>query len=91
MGHSTGCSAALTTHTRLAVHLQECAANADQAFLTAVSLPVLAAVAAAAYVARPPPAELRESGEVFEDEATGVMFQAEPDEAEPERDKDVSG
>jgi hypothetical protein len=48
------------------------------------------AVAAAAYVARPPPQELKDSGQVFEDDTTGFMFAKEAGEADPERDKDVS-
>jgi hypothetical protein len=69
--------------------LQECQAEADRAFIWATALPVCLAIAAAAYVARPPPQELTESGQVFQDDSTGFMFEKSADELEPERDKDV--
>jgi hypothetical protein len=37
-------------------------------------VPLAAAAAAIAYMLRPPPQELKESGQVFEDEATGFLF-----------------
>lgn len=55
-----------------------------------LAIPMCLAVAAAAYVARPPPEELTDSGQVFEDPSTGFMFAKDEGEAEPERDKDVS-
>lgn len=69
---------------------QECQSQADQAFVLGLAIPMCLAVAAAAYVARPPPRELKDSGSVFEDDSTGFMFAKEEGEAEPERDKDVS-
>lgn len=54
-----------------------------------LAIPMCLAVAAAAYVARPPPQELQDSGKVFEDKSTGFMFAKEEGEADPERDKDV--
>jgi hypothetical protein len=68
----------------------ECQSEADQAFVLAMAIPMCLAVAAAAYVARPPPQELKDSGQVFEDDTTGFMFAKEAGEADPERDKDVS-
>jgi len=67
---------------------QECAAGADAAFLVALAVPLLAAAALAAYVLRPPPAHLVESGRVFEDPATGTLFEA-PEGVTPEVDKNV--
>lgn len=69
--------------------LQECQAEADRAFLLTLTVPLCLAVAAAAYVARPPPQELKDSGQVFEDDKTGFLFEVAEAEAEPERDKDV--
>jgi hypothetical protein len=54
--------------------MQECQANADRTFLLALAVPLAAAAAAVAYLLRPPPQELKESGQVFEDEATGFLF-----------------
>lgn len=71
-------------------NLQECQAEADKAFILALAVPMALAVAAAAYVARPPPQELVELGQVFEDDTTGFLFEKFDDEMEPERDKDVS-
>lgn len=59
--------------------LQECQANADRTFLIALAVPLAAAAAAAAYLLRPPPQELKESGQVFEDETTGFVFQVPED------------
>mgnify|MGYP001807206392 CR=1 FL=1 len=70
--------------------LQECQDHADRASLLAIAIPICLAVAAAAYVARPPPQELKDSGQVFEDDTTGFMFEKSEGELEPERDKDVS-
>jgi hypothetical protein len=67
----------------------ECAAGADAAFLTAVSLPLVAALAVGAWVLRPPPKELLDSGRLFEDPKTGTMFEA-PEGVSPEVDKNVS-
>ncbi|KIZ00235.1 hypothetical protein MNEG_7727 [Monoraphidium neglectum] len=64
----------------------ECAAGADAAFLTAVSLPLVAALAVGAWVLRPPPKELLDSGRLFEDPKTGTMFEA-PEGVSPEVDK----
>lgn len=70
---------------------QECQDQADRATLVAMAVPICLAVAAAAYVARPPPQELKDSGQVFEDDSTGFLFEVSEADAEPERDKDVSG
>ncbi len=67
----------------------DCAAHADAAFAAAVAVPLLAAAAIGAWVLRPPPPELIEKGRVFEDPATGTLFEA-PEGVEPELDKDVS-
>lgn len=94
------CNCLFTTHTashtQLTLHTttprtleQECQANADRSFLLAIAIPMVLAVAGAAYVARPPPQELRDSGQVFEEESTGFLFEV-PDDTEPELDKDVS-
>jgi len=71
--------------------LQECQAEADRAFLLTLTIPMALAVAAAAYVARPPPQELKDSGQIFEDDNTGFVFETSEKELEPERDKDVGG
>jgi hypothetical protein len=71
-------------------NLQECQDHADKASLLAMAIPICLAVAAAAYVARPPPQELKDSGQVFEDDTTGFLFEKSEGELEPERDKDVS-
>lgn len=70
--------------------LQACQDNADRTFIIALTIPTLIAAAAAAYIVRPAPQELKESGTVFEDESTGFMFQAPEQGTPPERDKDVS-
>lgn len=69
---------------------QECQAEADRAFLLTLAIPMALAVAAAAYVARPPPQELKDSGQIFEDDSTGSVFALPEKDTEPERDKDVS-
>eukprot|EP00882_Tetradesmus_deserticola_P006919 GHRQ01007289.1.p1 GENE.GHRQ01007289.1~~GHRQ01007289.1.p1 ORF type:complete len:321 (+),score=76.04 GHRQ01007289.1:173-1135(+) len=66
---------------------QECQANADRTFLLALAIPLVAAAAVVAYLLRPPPQELKDSGQVFEDEATGFSFYAPEDGTVPERDK----
>lgn len=63
----------------------DCAANADRAFLAALAVPLVAAAAIAAWVLRPPPRKLVESGRVFEDPDTGTMFEA-PEGVAPEVD-----
>lgn len=60
----------------------------DQAFQLAIGIPLVVAVAAIAFLARPPPrgAEAQEQG-IFEDDRTGAVFQpAEGTGASPERD-----
>jgi hypothetical protein len=64
--------------------LQECQANADRTFLLALAVPLAAAAAAVAYLLRPPPQELKESGQLFEDEATGFLFHS-PEEGTGEQ------
>lgn len=64
----------------------QCAANADAAFLTALAIPLVAACAVGAWVLRPPPKELMDSGRVFEDPKTGTIFEA-PEGFSPELDK----
>eukprot|EP00879_Flechtneria_rotunda_P002418 GHRR01002615.1.p1 GENE.GHRR01002615.1~~GHRR01002615.1.p1 ORF type:complete len:300 (+),score=51.45 GHRR01002615.1:96-995(+) len=68
---------------------KECQQQADQAFLLGLAVPLIVAAAAATYIFRPPPQDLQERGQLFEDESTGTLFQA-PDSqaAQPERDKD---
>lgn len=56
-----------------------------------LTIPMALAVVAAAYVARPPPQELKESGQIFEDDKTGFLFETSEKDMEPERDKDVGG
>ncbi|GIL78527.1 hypothetical protein Vretimale_6122 [Volvox reticuliferus] len=65
---------------------QACQEATDRAFLIAMAVPLLVAAAAAAYVLRPPPADLTASGRIFEDPATGTRFEA-PEGVTPERDK----
>ncbi|GIL78528.1 hypothetical protein Vretifemale_7945 [Volvox reticuliferus] len=67
-------------------HVQACQEATDRAFLIAMAVPLLVAAAAAAYVLRPPPADLTASGRIFEDPATGTRFEA-PEGVTPERDK----
>eukprot|EP00775_Hariotina_reticulata_P008175 gene8175-8366_t len=67
---------------------QECQADADRAFLIAVALPLLTAAVVLSYLLRPPPSELTEQGQIFEDESTGFFFQSSEEGAQPERDKD---
>lgn len=55
---------------------QECQANADRTFILALAVPLLAAAGAIAYLLRPAPQQLKDSGQLFEDEATGFLFQA---------------
>eukprot|EP00882_Tetradesmus_deserticola_P008531 GHRQ01008996.1.p1 GENE.GHRQ01008996.1~~GHRQ01008996.1.p1 ORF type:complete len:294 (+),score=64.92 GHRQ01008996.1:166-1047(+) len=66
---------------------QECQANADRTFLLALAIPLVAAAAAVAYLLRPPPQELKDSEQVFEDEATGFLFYTPEDGTVPERDR----
>lgn len=56
--------------------------------MVVLALPVIVAVASIAYLLRPLPKELKDSGAVFEDPATGAVFEA-PDGTVPERDKSV--
>lgn len=65
---------------------QECQAAADRAFLIAILTPVTVAAAVIAYKLRPPPQELQASGRLFDDPATGTLFEA-PSGVLPERDK----
>lgn len=65
----------------------DCAAAADAAFAAAIILPLTAAAALGAWALRPPPADLLESGRVFEDEETGTLFEA-PEGVGAELDKD---
>ncbi|EFJ42115.1 hypothetical protein VOLCADRAFT_119533 [Volvox carteri f. nagariensis] len=65
---------------------QVCQQDADRAFLLAVAVPLLAAAAVVSYLMRSPPAELTDSGRVFEDPSTGTRFEA-PEGVVPERDK----
>jgi hypothetical protein len=66
---------------------QECQANADRSLLIALAVPLAAAAAALAYLLRPVPAELKDSGQVFEDEASGFLFHTPEEGTVPERDK----
>jgi len=63
-----------------------CQQAADQTTVTAFVVPMLLALAAAFYVVRPPPKTLVDEGRVFEDDATGAVFEA-PRGVEPLRDK----
>jgi hypothetical protein len=66
-----------------------CQQVADQAFTLSLAIPMAIAAIAAAFVAQPAPKELKESGKVFEDPATGVVFGA-PGGEPPLRDDKVS-
>ncbi|KAG2446849.1 hypothetical protein HYH02_008006 [Chlamydomonas schloesseri] len=65
---------------------QSCQEATDRAFLIALAVPLVVAALSLAYILRPPPPELTESGRVFEDPATGTRFEA-PEGVNPERDK----
>lgn len=67
----------------------ECAAEANTAFAAAIAIPLFAGLALGAYVLRPPPKQLLDSGRLFEDPKTGTIFEA-PAGASPELDKNVS-
>ena len=68
----------------------DCAAAVDASFAAAIAVPLLAAAAVGAWVLRPPPKDLLDSGQVFEDPATGTLFEA-PQGVSPEVDKNVRG
>eukprot|EP01025_Chloroclados_australasicus_P044868 TRINITY_DN4889_c0_g1_i11.p1 TRINITY_DN4889_c0_g1~~TRINITY_DN4889_c0_g1_i11.p1 ORF type:complete len:331 (+),score=48.29 TRINITY_DN4889_c0_g1_i11:41-994(+) len=65
---------------------QECQQQADQAFLIALSIPVIVAVIVIAYALRPLDKEVEEREELFQDPETGVIFEAK-EGALPERDR----
>ncbi|CAD7696818.1 unnamed protein product [Ostreobium quekettii] len=65
---------------------QQCQAAMDKAFVVAIGIPLLVAIASIAYLLRPVPKELQEKDEIFEDPTTGFVFQA-PEGSAPERDR----
>eukprot|EP00198_Chlamydomonas_reinhardtii_P011867 XP_001701204.1 predicted protein [Chlamydomonas reinhardtii] len=79
-------SAVLLSFTSPVCFSQSCQEATDRAFLIALAVPLVVAALSIAYVLRPPPPELTESGRVFEDPATGTRFEA-PEGVNPERDK----
>lgn len=62
-----------------------CQQSADQLFAVAITIPVVVAVVAISYLLRPVPKDLKASGKVFEDPATGIVFDP-PDGQQPLRD-----
>ncbi|KAL6761927.1 hypothetical protein V8C86DRAFT_2526243 [Haematococcus lacustris] len=67
--------AAWTSLTSAVCFNEVCQANADRAFLLAVSVPVLVALGAVGYALRPLPKEELKEGKLFQDPDTGAVFQ----------------
>jgi hypothetical protein len=68
--------------------MQSCQQNTDTAFVIAILVPIVTAVASIAWIARSPPVESIDDGKVFEDPDTGAIFTS-AEGVTPERDRQV--
>lgn len=65
---------------------QACQGDADRAFLVAITIPIVVAVASVAYLLRPLPEDVADREEIFSDPETGIVFEG-PEGTSPERDR----